>query len=49
MGRSDKMRPTLALLASSFLVGTHAKELTKDTWDEAMAGKTAFVKFLAPW
>jgi len=24
-------------------------ELTKDTWDEAVAGKTVFVKFLAPW
>jgi len=24
-------------------------ELTKDTWDAAVAGKTAFVKFQAPW
>jgi hypothetical protein len=26
-----------------------AKELTPDTWDEAVAGKTVFVKFQAPW
>jgi len=25
------------------------KELTKATWDEAVSGKTVFVKFLAPW
>jgi hypothetical protein len=24
-------------------------ELTKDTWDEQVAGKTVFIKFLAPW
>jgi hypothetical protein len=24
-------------------------ELTPDTWDDAVAGKTIFVKFLAPW
>jgi len=26
-----------------------ATELTADTWDGATAGKTVFVKFLAPW
>jgi len=26
-----------------------ALELTKETWDEAVAGKTVFVKMLAPW
>jgi len=26
-----------------------ALELTPDTWDEATAGKTVFIKFLAPW
>jgi len=26
-----------------------ALELTKETWDEATAGKSVFVKFLAPW
>jgi len=40
-----EMLKTFALLA----VGTHGLELTKETWDEATAGKTVFVKFLAPW
>jgi hypothetical protein len=35
----------LAVLA----VSAGANELTKETWDEAVAGKTVFVKFLAPW
>lgn len=26
-----------------------ATELTKDTWDSAVAGKSVFVKFQAPW
>jgi hypothetical protein len=26
-----------------------ATELTPDTWDDAVAGKTLFVKFQAPW
>jgi len=26
-----------------------AMELSSDTWDEAVAGKTIFVKFQAPW
>jgi hypothetical protein len=26
-----------------------AKELTPDNWDAETAGKTVFVKFLAPW
>jgi hypothetical protein len=36
-------------LLLGLLVSTAAKELTPDTWDEAVAGKTVFVKFLAPW
>jgi len=24
-------------------------ELTPDNWDEQTAGKTVFIKFLAPW
>jgi len=32
----------LAMVAS-------ATELTPDTWDSAIAGKTVFIKFLAPW
>jgi len=26
-----------------------ALELTPDTWDAAVEGKTVFIKFLAPW
>jgi len=41
------------LLALAALAGvadvTRAMELTSDTWDEATAGKSVFVKFLAPW
>jgi hypothetical protein len=39
-----KVLATLALAA----VAT-ASELTPDTWDAAVAGKTVMVKFLAPW
>ena len=35
----------LATLAASSM----AIELTPDTWDEATAGKSVFVKFFAPW
>jgi hypothetical protein len=31
------------------LVAAGAKELTPDNWDAEVAGKTVFVKFLAPW
>merc|ERR1719215_1247197 len=32
------------------LLGTSvATELTKETWDDAVAGKTVFIKFFAPW
>jgi len=36
---------TLLALAST----AGAMELTKETWDEKTAGKSVFVKFLAPW
>jgi len=36
-------------LASLLFAGVGATELTKETWDDAVAGKTIFVKFLAPW
>jgi len=42
----------LAKLAAivTVLVGTSgATELTKESWDEAVAGKTVFIKFQAPW
>jgi hypothetical protein len=38
------------LLASSFLAANvGATELSEATWDEKTAGKSVFVKFLAPW
>jgi len=40
-----KMLLQIALLAGF----ASATELTKETWDAAVAGKTVFVKFLAPW
>jgi hypothetical protein len=39
----------LKTLILGLLSGAVAKELTADTWDEAVAGKTIFVKFQAPW
>jgi hypothetical protein len=38
------MQLTFALIAA-----VAANELTPDTWDDATAGKTVFIKFLAPW
>jgi len=38
-----------AALALTLAMGACANELTKETWDEAVAGKTVFVKFQAPW
>jgi hypothetical protein len=43
------MRMLAATVAALAIAGAGAKELTKETWDEAVAGKTAFVKFQAPW
>jgi len=40
------MRSLLLALFAACAAGT---ELTKDSWDAAVAGKTVFVKFLAPW
>jgi len=39
----------LAVLLAGLLAVTTATELTPATWDEAVAGKTVFIKFLAPW
>ena len=36
-------------IASLLLVGTNAFELTPTNVDDAVAGKTVFIKFLAPW
>jgi len=39
-----------ALVLSLFAVTTvGAIELTPDNWDAETAGKTVFIKFLAPW
>jgi len=37
------------LAAAVVVSAATATELTKETWDDAVAGKTVFVKFLAPW
>ena len=39
---------TFALLPALALAGG-AVELTKETFESALQGKNAFVKFLAPW
>jgi len=38
-----------ALLTLALASTVSAMELTPETWDDAVAGKTVFVKFLAPW
>jgi len=38
----------IRILVLSFNLAA-SMELTKETWDDAVAGKTVFVKFLAPW
>ena len=44
------MKFTAAAIAAAAIVGTtSALELTPDNWDTATAGKTAFIKFFAPW
>jgi hypothetical protein len=42
------MKIVLALLGLA-ATATNALELTTDNWDAETAGKTAFIKFLAPW
>jgi len=42
------MKSAIALLFT-LLAASNALELTPDTWDEATAGKTVFIKFFAPW
>jgi len=38
-----------ALVLGSLVAAGGALELTEATWDEAVAGKSVFVKFQAPW
>jgi len=40
------MKVVALLLSAAVLANS---ELTKETWDAAVAGKSVFVKFLAPW
>jgi len=42
------MKTALSLLLLG-LVAASATELTPDNWDSEVAGKTVFIKFLAPW
>jgi hypothetical protein len=45
-----KLWATMKLaLVFSALVGSQAMELDKAGWEAATAGKSVFVKFLAPW
>jgi hypothetical protein len=38
-----------SLLFAGLALGASGVDLTPENWDEMTAGKTAFVKFLAPW
>jgi len=39
----------MKLLALTLVASAGAMSLTKENWETASAGKTAFVKFQAPW
>jgi len=39
----------IAVLALALVATASATELTPDNFDELTAGKTVFLKFLAPW
>ena len=43
------MKSSVALFALGLAACAGALELTKETWDVAVDGKTVFVKFFAPW
>jgi hypothetical protein len=36
-------------IVSALIANALAMELTKETWDAAVSGKSVFVKFQAPW
>jgi len=42
------MKSVVSILIS-LLALANAIELTPDNFDDAVAGKTVFIKFLAPW
>jgi hypothetical protein len=37
------------LFTAALMGASAATELTPETWDDAVAGKTVFIKFQAPW
>jgi hypothetical protein len=37
------------ILAAVAMAAVSAIELTPENWEEKTAGKTVFIKFLAPW
>jgi len=39
----------IAFFFAAALGAASATELTKENWDSSVAGKSVFVKFLAPW
>ena len=43
------MKSSILALAALMLGTANAIELTPDNFDEMTAGKTVFIKFLAPW
>jgi len=43
------MKISLAFLSLFAASACSALELTPDNWDAETAGKTVFIKFLAPW
>jgi len=42
------MKSVVTIILSLFAVA-NAIDLTPDNFDDAVAGKTVFIKFLAPW
>jgi hypothetical protein len=40
---------TVSVLFLGLAAAANAIELTPDNWDAETAGKTVFIKFLAPW
>jgi len=45
---TSKMK-SIAFAMGVWAAVANASELTKETWDDAVAAKTVFVKFQAPW
>jgi len=43
------LRARVALLVAALAQSASATELTKANWDKEVAGKSAFIKFQAPW